>query len=82
MIHISYVSWDSSDSAHVFGCIGLFILAIMIGCLSGGLVASLLEYRIDYKVNSLKYLVVLLLCNLLSPILMYLLIKYPVEYYE
>ena len=81
IIIASYAEQSIGLIDRLIQCGGLFIFAIMIGCLSGGLIGSLLEYRIE-NMSTRKRRQLLLVCNLLSPILMYLLVKYPSEYLE
>jgi phosphotransferase system glucose/maltose/N-acetylglucosamine-specific IIC component len=81
MIHISYISWDNSFSRHIMYCVLLFVSTLLIGCVVGGLVGSLLQGAIPDNMKSWKYVVVLLLCNLLAPVCEFLIYRYP-HYYN
>lgn len=82
MIYISFIQMEPEIINRVVTCVTLFIIVLVIGCCAGGLIGSLLQYRLDYNSGSWKHFGLLLICNLLSPLILYLLIKYPVEYLE
>lgn len=82
IFQVSFNSWDEGLTYRIIGCVGIFLFSIMIGALTGGLLGSLLQHRIKYPTSSWEYITILLICNLVSPLIMYLLMKYPVEYLE
>ncbi len=82
MIFISFIQMGPEIINHVIVCVTLFVLVLIIGCCAGGLIGSLLQYRLDYNSGSWRHFGLLLICNLPSPLILYLLIKYPAEYLE
>lgn len=80
MIFISFATWEESPLKRIFFCFLLFMWTIIIGTLCGGLVGTFLEERIPYNIKYWKYLVILFISNLFSPLFMYLLMNYHSEY--
>ena len=82
MIYISFIQMGAGIISHIMICVVFFVMVLFVGCCAGGLIGSLLQYRLDYNSGSWKHFGLLLICNLLSPLILYLLIKYPVDYLE
>lgn len=81
MVYATYVPWGTGIIKHIIGCVVLFICAVATGVIMGGIIGSLLQHRISYDTKSWKYMAVLLVYNLASPLIMYLMTKFA-PYYD
>lgn len=76
MVYSTYLPWEEGIIMRIVSCICMFVAAIIVGTINGGLIGSLLEHKISCDSKSWKYLAILLVCNLASPLIMCIVLLY------
>lgn len=75
-----YLSWEDVASKQITWYFILLVGALVEATIIGGLIGAFIQDRMPYNIKAWKCLALLLMCNLTSPLVLYILMNFQTNY--